>query len=453
MASYGSVDSCGAQVRATLNLDERYLPSEPFERWTGMDLDVAFAYPTTKVLRIRDARLGCLRVCLTLMVALYVIVWELWNQGGYLQDDVPMGTVTFMLRQRGSTCPNEEMNRTDCSECRVDTSDDDCFDEWAPVQTLDYCTQSNFTYDGREYECRQQEYTEVEKVEDLSLFCTTLASAQTQTKVCSTVEDDPLYKGGDCDNVYATNSTDTYYIADIESFIVFVKHTFRASSIGITGNSHSNKGRLKVKSGDVCDRSRRPKSYLRHGKATHDDFCYVQLNHTYSDLDNTGDVYDEIDLSLLLASDFDFHLDRWNGRDNSTYRETGVHIKVYIRYYNFFPWTWTVKTLYTYEAVHEPGSSSVTEDEYYDNYPNDLTILQRAGVKLDFVQDGTLYTFDLTQALIRITTAFALFAVISYVVDYLALYCFRHRHLYDKYKYEMTEDFGDIVDNEAVVKF
>ena len=144
---------------------------------------------------------------------------------------------------------------------------------------------------------------QVEQVEDSSLFCTTRAVRQDQTKVCSTNPDDPLYRGGSCDEVYVTNATDEWYVADVDSFVVFIKHTFEVSELGISGNSDKTKGRLRSSSDALCDREEGPKSKLRRGERKHTAPCYIQPNVTYSSLRGlSADLYDEIDLGVLLRA-------------------------------------------------------------------------------------------------------------------------------------------------------
>ena len=335
--------------------------------------------------------------------------------------------------------------------CDVAAANDDCYDLFGNVDTYAYCVQDNTTgYGGRKIACREEEYTQVEEIQDLSLFCTTRALQQDQKKICSTNPEDPLYEGGSCSQVYATNSTDEWYVADIDSFVVFVKHTFSASDLGISGTSKKTKGRLRSKSKTLCDRAHGPKADLRHGKRTHNEPCFIQPNNTYSSLGASSDLFDEIDLGVLLAADNDFSLDRYNSDANGTYREVGVQLTVQIEYNNREDWNTPTMPAYTYHVTHQKGSTASYEESYYSDYPQGLTVVQNSGVKIQFVQSGTFYSFDATEALIRITTALALFAAATFIVDLLAKYVMHHREKYYAIMYDESEDFGELCKREAI---
>ena len=151
---------------------------------------------------------------------------------------------------------------------------------------------------------------------------------------------------------------------------------------------------------------------------------------------------------VLLEADSDFSLDRYNGGANGTYRENGVTITVQIEYSNREDWSFPTSPAYTYKVKHQKGSSASFEDSYYASYPDGLTIVQNSGVKINFVQSGVFYSFDGTEALIRISTALALFAVATTVVDSLARYVMKHRDIYNEIMVEESQDFGDLCRKE-----
>lgn len=61
----------------------------------GRDIDDVFSYPTTKYVRIRDRRLGLVKLFLTLAVCLYVALYSLWYQGLYLEASPLTGACRF----------------------------------------------------------------------------------------------------------------------------------------------------------------------------------------------------------------------------------------------------------------------------------------------------------------------------------------------------------------------
>lgn len=440
--SYGAVEEgCGAggyaeHLRLKLGLDERFLPADQFERATGVDIDAAFSYETPKYVKLRDARLGCLRVSLWILIAAYVLLYQLLFQGGYLKETYPSGTVDFKLQQRGVSGAG--------TVCDVSLADDDCLDEGSDAATEAYCTQSPLAYHGRKLLCEQEEYSAVADIQDSSLFATTREITQAQIKVCSIDPDDALYRGGECPHTYATNATREWYVSAIEAFVVSVRHTFRDDDGVISGRSDTVKGRLKSTSDELCSGDR---DALRDGRKTNRAPCFVRANHTLSDLGFVS--YDEFDLGALLRSDTDFAIDALNADGNGTYREVGATVTVNIEYNNREPWGMPREPAYVYHVTHTKGSTASREVSEYGDYPDDLTLIQSYGVKIDFVLTGTFYTFDFTQGLIRVTTALALFAAAGCVVDFLAVYAMRHRAKYADLIYEESEDFGDLVKAEA----
>ena len=69
------------------------------EHICGHDIDEVFAYPTTQFARIRDARLGLFKYILTFGIILYVGIYQLWMNGGYLAESTVTGTTRFTLQQ------------------------------------------------------------------------------------------------------------------------------------------------------------------------------------------------------------------------------------------------------------------------------------------------------------------------------------------------------------------
>lgn len=80
------------------------------------------SYETVKYVYIKDARLGILRSILLFAIVLYVVVFELWAQGGWLESAPVVGVVRFSLQQ-----PTVE---------NCDPSDQNCTNAFAPLTEL-----------------------------------------------------------------------------------------------------------------------------------------------------------------------------------------------------------------------------------------------------------------------------------------------------------------------------
>ena len=57
----------------------------------GFDVDYLFAYPTVKIVKIQDARLGMIRYFLTFLICLYIGVIQLWKVS---EDEVDVSEAT-----------------------------------------------------------------------------------------------------------------------------------------------------------------------------------------------------------------------------------------------------------------------------------------------------------------------------------------------------------------------
>ena len=74
------------------------------------NLNYVLAYPTVKMVMVADWRLGAMRYCFMLSTLLYIIIYALWYQHGYLDIQSPDGTVTASLQRHGK----QTLDRTVC---------------------------------------------------------------------------------------------------------------------------------------------------------------------------------------------------------------------------------------------------------------------------------------------------------------------------------------------------
>ena len=61
------------------------------KKWKLLDLDDIFAYRTPRTVKIRDRKLGIARITMVLAIVLYVVVYEVIIQKGYLVKERPAG--------------------------------------------------------------------------------------------------------------------------------------------------------------------------------------------------------------------------------------------------------------------------------------------------------------------------------------------------------------------------
>eukprot|EP01064_Diplonema_japonicum_P016510 TRINITY_DN2451_c0_g1_i1.p1 TRINITY_DN2451_c0_g1~~TRINITY_DN2451_c0_g1_i1.p1 ORF type:complete len:556 (+),score=134.37 TRINITY_DN2451_c0_g1_i1:77-1669(+) len=69
--------------------------------WLPFDLDDILAYQTPRVVKVRDRRLGCARILIMIAIFIYIVIYEVILQKGYLLKEEPTGAVTTSLRRQG----------------------------------------------------------------------------------------------------------------------------------------------------------------------------------------------------------------------------------------------------------------------------------------------------------------------------------------------------------------
>jgi hypothetical protein len=82
--------------------------------------------------------------------------------------------------------------------------------------------------------------------------------------------------------------------------------------------------------------------------------------------------------------------------------------------------------------------------EVIRNPDNTVTEINRHGVKIVFQQTGSIGHFDMITLLINLVSAIALLKVASIIVEVLMLRFLPERKIYQSFKFEHTEDFGDL---------
>jgi membrane glycosyltransferase len=171
------------------------------------------SYETVKYVQVRDSRLGFLRFFLLIGIALYVGVVEMAYMGGYLEATRVVGASRFSLKQPTT-------NGCDFS------SAENCTNDFAPLDTLSYCQQSNnLFYRGAVHPCQIYEAVNAQVIQESSIVVWTRASTKNESLICGSGEEMT------CPRTYQSSdsSDDTFYIAESEAFTVLFEHAATAS--------------------------------------------------------------------------------------------------------------------------------------------------------------------------------------------------------------------------------
>jgi len=238
----------------------------------------------------------------------------------------------------------------------------------------------------------------------------------------------------------------TYFSADVEKFTVLFDTSVFATTIGLSGESSEMNGSLFVETNNqLCAaEDSATVTALADYKYTNAAPCYIQPNATSAHLD-----YFSLDYLMRAA---DSSLDD-NSTSAKTFRYAGTTLVVEVEYNNVADWS-GVTTNITY--VYKPKLLHSSSYKLYDSvwqgsfgaYRENRTLLNKHGIKIDLVQSGDLAMFSFSNLLVSLTTSLTLLAVASVMTDYIALYILPDRERYNDAKFELTEDFSDIRDED-----
>jgi len=401
------------------------------ETLCGMDIDAAFAYPTVKMVKIQDARLGMFKFFMVFLIALYVAVFQLWRDGGYLQTEKVSGTARFTLQQ-----PTK--NKTSGLSDACSPTDPSCINDFTPLDKLPYCVSSPDDYPMGKQSCQYYENVGLLTMYESSVVITTRITETRQDLACD--QESYNISGTTCPKVYVTapNATETtYYAADVERFTVLFDTAVLATTLDIFGESSEMEGWLYVEKNDaLC--TQYVNATKSQGKTDYTNAapCYIEPNKTSANLD-----YFELETLLQAAG---------SSLDMDGNRLEGATMVMQVDYSNTLSWKGlSNKIQYTYTPTMLSGSSFKVYDSVYQGYPNyrqNRTLLNKHGIKIDLVQAGDLGAFSFAELLVSLTTSLTLLAMATVITDYIALYVLPDKELYDGAKYEWTEDFSDLRD-------
>eukprot|EP01084_Bolivina_argentea_P100843 180921_1 len=367
------------------------------------DLNYVLAYPTVKMVMVADWRLGALRYTFLIGTALYIFVYALYLQRGYLDIQSPSGTVTATLERP----PNANVNARDFA----------------------YCTASNAsTHHPDPLLCEVWP-------EDMVLFPTSVHDHMVITTRVSeqwfTINPDCTYQNfgenqfTNCNSnlSYISSSTPKRYLAGVDSYSLQVTHAMLdVKHYDLTGHEkycltgEQMEGQLL----DFNDNVLKTFPANRPMRVTLSDL----LQATGTNLDETSDSV-SINGSIYQGESM---------------RHAGIVLMVIINYDNTYG-TKNRNPKYTVKAIRiKRAEYKVIETIHYnETYRMNRN---RHGVYISFVQGGTIGKLNVQTALISLTASLGLLGVSTLIVDSLMLYYCKKKENYYKDKYNVTEKYA-----------
>ena len=369
--------------------------------WEKHDPDDVFSYSTIKVVKVRDRILGMTYYSFLFAIVVYVVIYAIVLQKGYLLRVPVSGESSFFVKY-----PNDkESTRPALPE----------------PTTLPYCSQSSLPYlPDQKQTCGYFEPDDINFPvgEAGAIFLTTRVSRTSEYLPCEPTEVDCVYE------IIGSDEEDSLYVADVENYFLRVQHHAVSERLNIFGNSQNMYGGLYKRTCASC-------------------WSWSKVPEYQFEPPRTAD---SIPIKAILEAgyvDLDSYSDRENKGKKVSVRYQGQLILLELYYTNIG--TRGDMISYQYRPIALPVDFKA-EEVIYNTFPTNRTILNRHGIRLVVLESGQFGAFNFQALLIQLTTSLALLGVAHIVVDSLAKWVMPHRAKYKEHMFEITEDFSDLRD-------
>ncbi|KAF2071100.1 hypothetical protein CYY_007586 [Polysphondylium violaceum] len=349
----------------------------------ALDWDDILSYNTVKVVRIRDRRLGILHITFMASIVIYIVIYSIILNKGYLNLETPVGSIRASLLK-----PSQ--SQTNFPYCSNQANPNPNI---LPLK-CEYWDESNVVY----------------PIGEETAFCaTTRVKYYNQTADCEFTSPTCTYKDSD--------NAQNIYVADIERFTLLIDHTMYAPVSGIQRNALS-----------------------LHGYIQDENNKEIQVNQGINTIGVQGKP-DIIELGLLLNYT-GINLDNPSLiNPNLTMRYDGLIILVFIDYSNTY--SNSIKNIkYTYStSVVQDTEFTVVEPVVLDNI-NHRFVFKRHGIRMLFFQTGSIGHFKFQSLLLTFVSGMGLLAISTLIVDQLAIRILPQRKSYQSFKFQVTEGYN-----------
>lgn len=402
----------------------------------GYDTDDLFPYTTNKMVKIRDARLGVMSYMFMLAIFVYIVVWKLIAEGGYLIRTPASNTVRLTLQQ-----PTKDSQGKPCNP-----NDKSCDDDFTPATDLGYCWRKDNTKQGRfdTLNCTYMDGGEVAVAKTNSIMMTTAVRELGQTRNRQCENSAPF-----CKKLWDIETDQKNYVVDPESFTLLIDQSVTskldAQPSALKGLLHIEGGSNMELANQLCKEQKEAVDAVWGGKPTDKAPCYVPPF-------LAGDK-DFFTIGYLLKSQ-GVNLDDPSDEPgtNETKRYGGIIFNLNIVYSNFYLFSWGAQSIihYTYELDLIPGTEYKESRYVSTDFPNARETLDLHGILFNVRAAGELASFDATNLLLQLTTSLALFAVTTTAMNFLAQYVLAYSPFYKHLMYQVSHDFSDLRDANAL---
>eukprot|EP01132_Coremiostelium_polycephalum_P008552 gene8552-10516_t len=360
----------------------------------NFNIDSLFDYQTVKIVRIRDRRLGILHLVFLFAIICYISVGTIVLEKKYLATELPIGSIRSSLME-----PSEEYKN----------------------DNPPYCSSAGPEYMG--FPTKQCQWWDETLVlyppsSESSIFVTTrVTSSQERLNNCSLTSPNCRY----------TDSQDqNFFIADVDNFTILIDHTLSAPTLGIQYNAKQLAGKLLDSKGNDWT----PPEPNVVGVPGEDDILTLD--------------------TIIQAAGLDSLDDPGLANSSRSIRDDGLLIMCFITYSNTFSFN-PNRFRYTYQFSLIQNTKFKIVEPIYTTGIDDRYVINRHGVRIIFIQTGTLGKFDFQVMLLTFVSGIGLVTVATFIVDLLAVRLLPQRSRYQKLKYQESEKIinDDIIDETS----
>jgi len=364
-------------------------------------------YDTVSVVRIKDKRLALLHYACLVGILIYIIIYTVWWNQAFYAYEAPVGTVRIN--------PMAPPERTG--------------DRWKDIADLPYCKYGNRTslhgYNLLNCKYYDSAIDVFPQAVDSSISIATRIKFSTQT-TNNTEFDTPDTAWNDDEN-----STDIYYLADIERFTLQIDHTFFAPTLGIQHNARELPGRFI----NISD--------------SHDEDIGKPI---LPDVEKIGliNVTDIIAVGTLLnAAGID--IDAVSVQEGECIRYSGAIFLVVLDYQNSVDHFFRPNTHYTIHVELINNTEYKAVQAVYTKKLQSRTIYNRHAIHFVFLQTGKLVKFDFQVLLLSFVSGMGMFAFSTLIVDFISTKLLGSKEVVTNLKYKTTTNLTQLTDEQLEI--
>lgn len=411
-------------------------------RLCGMSANDLLAYETPKLVSVRDATVGGIYYLLLLTVFIYLILYQVFFNLGYLEFRKPDQTVRLSLKQ------------PTVNECDP-LQDTGCQDQYVSTDSLGYCCQTNCSTDNQDsentcscpwapngshtYKCEYLDGARASSVQgNTVLVQTRFTRYEEERKNCNATH---------CDKRWGTvGKPKTRNVAGIENFTLTIDHSVLLQDFGIMKTNQDMTGYLHIEGTGseqqaLCKERLEAVTHPLDGDPTDKAPCYIQPR------SKPGIKMDIFYVATILRA-MGIGLDHTSELDKQeTRRAEGFTVSLQIEYVNTRKW-WGVlpngQMSYIYHLSAVPDDHYNTVETIWKSFPTSRFQIIKYGILFSVSPSGLVGKFSYQQLLVTLTTGMALLAVCSIIIKHLSTKFLARHQYYSHYLIESSVSFGDI---------